>query len=401
MRSATPCFLLVMIAIGSTTSAAGELVVGFGSGAALETGDATTLATAAGPSLGVVTAITADPAARVFVAANHVIHRLAPDHATVVASIAPPHDVVALACGEGGGLFVAAQDGTVSELDPASGALLRWSSLGAPTNAMIADGGRLYAVTADGQIWSASESDLDWELESTGVPYGVNSIAARGSTLLVGTPGHVFVFQRDSGALIYGYNVPNDAAAIALEGNDVVVGGNDGSLYRVDPGLGTVWVAQSFSENGAPSPITALAVVEPAPFASLKIAPTGVWLAHPSPSSLRLEVSDSIGHLPYLVLGSMTGTKPGTSIAGRHLPLNPDAYFSLCLNGNPFLLGGFGVFSDANAFQVPMADAWFAAPAGLPPSLGGLMLNHAYVVFDPAAGAIRAVSNPAAVIFVP
>lgn len=397
MRSAISTLSFAVSLSAAGASLGGELVVGFESGVALQAGDATTLATSAGPVLGPVSAIANDAAGRVFVAASSLIHRLTPDNSSVAAVFAPPHDVAALAC-DGGGLFVAAQDGTITEIDPDTGAFVRSTHLGAPLNAMIADGGRLYVAASGGPIWSAATSDLSWKLETTVLNPGATALAARGSNLLVATPGHVFVFERDSGALIYGYNVPNDAAALALEGNDVVVGGNDGSLYRVDPGVGTVWVAQSFSENGSPSPITALTVVDAKPFASLKAQKTWVSSSTPSSVPFRLETSDSIGHLPYFMLGSVTGTKPGVSVAGQHVPLNLDPYFALCLAGNPLLLGGIGAFSDLNAFAVPMADATFSLPTGVPPSAIGLVILHAYVVFDPALGAVRAVSNPAGIV---
>lgn len=390
------------LACGVVASSAwgGELIVGFGADAALQMGDSVTLSTSDGPSLGTVSAIASTADSEVFVAADGFIRRLSADGTSVAATLIPPHDVVALAGGVGV-LFVASVAGTVTEIDASTGGFLRSSNVGQPIRAMIEDGARLYVATGTGQIWSASTVNLVWKLETANAPLGINSIVARGSTLLVGTGGHVFVFERDSGALIYGYNVPNDAAAIGLEGNFVVVGGNDGSLYRVDPGTGAVAVANSYNNASGALPITALSISQAAPFAALKSQVTWVIVSQPAPQAFRLEVGDSIGDLSYLMLGSVTGTNPGVTLGGKHVPLNLDPYLMWCFAGNPMLLGGLGTFSDANAFQVYMADAWFVAPTGMPPSVANITMAHAFVVFDPATGGIRAVSNPKGTTFIP
>lgn len=386
--------------VAASSAWAGDLFVGFGADAALQMGDSVTLSTSDGPSVGTVSAIASTTDWEVFVAADGFIRRLSSDGSSVAATLIPPHDVVALAGGSGV-LYVASVAGTVTEIDAITGGFLRSSSIGQPIRAMIEDGARLYVATGTGQIWSASTANLVWKLETANAPLGINSIVARGSTLLVGTDGHVFVFERDSGALIYGYNVPNDAAAIGLEGNFVVVGGDDGSLYRVDPGTGAIAVANSFNDATGALPITALSITQAAPFAALKAQVTWVALSQPAPQAFRLEVGDSVGDLSYLMLGSVTGTKPGIMLGGKPVPLNLDPYLMWCFAGNPLLLGGMGTFSDANAFQVHMADAWFVAPSGMPPSVANITMAHAFVVFDSATGGVRAVSNPKGTTFIP
>jgi PQQ-like domain len=393
MQTRRSIVIAVSMSFAANAGFAGDLVVGFATDNALQVGESITLATATGPDVGAVAALGGDPAVGMFVAAGGLLRKLTPDGTAVLATFPPPHDVVALAATPTS-LFVASADGIVTELSPATGAFVRATSLAMSVRAMIADGGRLYVAAANGQLWSAAITDLVWKLEATSLSSNVNSIAARGTSLLVGTPGHVFVFERDSGAFIYGYNVPNDAAALALEGNDVVVGGNDGTLYRVDPGTGAVHAATTFTASGSPVPVTALAITGAAPFAALRQQSTFVSISAPTPNPLRLEVGDAIGGMPYLVLGSVTGTSPGIMLGGKHVPLNLDPYLLLSFTGNPLLLGGLGSFSDANVFGVFMADAWFQIPAGLPPSVVGFVVTHAFVVFDPATGAVRAASNP-------
>jgi len=86
----------------------------------------------------------------------------------------------------------------------------------------------------------------------------------------------------------------------------------------------------------------------------------------------------------YLLLGSAAGTKPGVSSGEVHLALNPDPYFVLTLPpfGDEPLLNNFGLFDASGA-----AHASLVLPAGLPPVVIGLTLNHAFVTWsssDPA-----------------
>ncbi|MEO0652013.1 MAG: reprolysin-like metallopeptidase, partial [Planctomycetota bacterium] len=82
----------------------------------------------------------------------------------------------------------------------------------------------------------------------------------------------------------------------------------------------------------------------------------------------------------YILLGSLSGTDPGTSLLGAQLPLVSDAYFNLTLNqgGAGLISNGFGLL-DANG----AAEAVFSIPAS-PFSFGLLVTpaNHAFLVFD-------------------
>ncbi|MFQ5505597.1 MAG: FG-GAP-like repeat-containing protein, partial [Planctomycetota bacterium] len=102
---------------------------------------------------------------------------------------------------------------------------------------------------------------------------------------------------------------------------------------------------------------------------SLSISGGGIQL-------LSLDAGPGQAGNPYLVLGSMTGTHPGIRLGPVILPLHLDAYTFLTLrmpNIPPFLrtLG----LLDASG----KAQAAFVMPRGLPPSLAGLELNHAFV----------------------
>jgi len=80
----------------------------------------------------------------------------------------------------------------------------------------------------------------------------------------------------------------------------------------------------------------------------------------------------------YILLGSASGTAPGVPLGSVTLPLNPDAYTNLVLAGGGSFSGFLG-FLDGNG----SATAALIVPAGtLSPSLVGLSLRHAALVFD-------------------
>ena len=115
--------------------------------------------------------------------------------------------------------------------------------------------------------------------------------------------------------------------------------------------------------------------------------------------TLALDAGPAFAGQTHLVLGSATGTSPGTPVDGVVLPLIPDAYSTLTLtNANlpPFgntlgLLDGSG-----------QATATLTIPPGTSPTLAGLTLFHAYLALDPSAGFSASVaSNPVPLELVP
>ena len=99
----------------------------------------------------------------------------------------------------------------------------------------------------------------------------------------------------------------------------------------------------------------------------------------------------------FWLLGSLSGTSPGTAIGSFLLPLNtPDAYFTFTLlhpNQAP-LSNSLGVLGPDGS-----ATASFSLPAGSNPALWGIVLNHAYVAFDPLTAEVTLVSNAESLTF--
>ena len=78
----------------------------------------------------------------------------------------------------------------------------------------------------------------------------------------------------------------------------------------------------------------------------------------------------------YLVLGSFSGTVPGTPVGNTVLPLNVDAWFLSTLT-NPTLQALFGTFGLLDASG--RGTAMLILPPGLVPG-GGVTAHHAFVV---------------------
>lgn len=110
---------------------------------------------------------------------------------------------------------------------------------------------------------------------------------------------------------------------------------------------------------------------------------------------LTVDVGSSNAGLPYLVVGSYTGTSPGVTLGGVPIPVNVDSYFFSTITGPNVgpLLNSLGTLS-ANG----RATAQFVLPPGLPPGLAGLQLHHAVIVFT-STPTITMATNPVGLSF--
>ncbi|MBM3975613.1 MAG: hypothetical protein FJ299_01330 [Planctomycetes bacterium] len=132
----------------------------------------------------------------------------------------------------------------------------------------------------------------------------------------------------------------------------------------------------------------------------LPLAPASV----PNPISLTtggmhvlpiVAPAELAGH-EYLVIGSVSGTRPGLDLGGVHLPLNLDAY-TLATLSNPddgLIRAGRGQLD-----QLGEALAAFQVPPGLPANLVGLQVHHCAVVHS--QGQIEYVTVPLTATLMP
>lgn len=116
---------------------------------------------------------------------------------------------------------------------------------------------------------------------------------------------------------------------------------------------------------------------------------------------MSLDAGPAFAGLPYLVLGSFTGTSPGPIFDGYELPIVFDAYTTLTLiapNAPP--LGSTFSFFDAQG----KGTATFSLPPGAaPPALIGATAYHAFLVIEvqPTLLSVVYTSNPQPLGFAP
>ncbi|MEO0651166.1 MAG: DUF5060 domain-containing protein, partial [Planctomycetota bacterium] len=90
--------------------------------------------------------------------------------------------------------------------------------------------------------------------------------------------------------------------------------------------------------------------------------------------TLELDGGPTVAGMPYMILGSLSGTSPGINLPKGKLPLNQDSYFDLTFQGPNPLSGGFGVLDEAGRATATLALTT--------PSLAGMTVDHAWIV-DP------------------
>ncbi len=125
--------------------------------------------------------------------------------------------------------------------------------------------------------------------------------------------------------------------------------------------------------------------------ADLVAMPPSIPLGAGGTQQLVLSPGPQLHSNLHWVLGSASGTSPGLPVGAQTLPLVFDAYtgLSLAQAGGPIFVGTLGVIGSQG-----VAQAAIALPAGLSPTLLGLVLHHAYVAFDPVSGLVNFVSSP-------
>ncbi|MEO0649632.1 MAG: hypothetical protein AAFZ65_02995 [Planctomycetota bacterium] len=202
------------------------------------------------------------------------------------------------------------------------------------------------------------------------------SVAANGDRVLIGAAGDsplaagsgsAYLFERTPGGWLQTARYvaedggPGDAfaGAVALFGGTGLVGAAGVNGPEADSGA-----AYALSLQGLCS------------------GPDVVSLNAGGPHNFALFAGAANGGRIYLLLGSASGTQPGLVAGDLTLPLNSrDVYFDFTLQGantGP-LQATFGVLGPDGT-----ATAALDLPPGLSPTLAGLVLHHAFVVFDSA-----------------
>jgi hypothetical protein len=141
-------------------------------------------------------------------------------------------------------------------------------------------------------------------------------------------------------------------------------------------------VSQDVDGNGIPD-----SCLEPAMWADSYEASlqSGAWI------KFHLKAPSALD--PFLVLGSLSGTSPGTMLDSMLVPLNLDGYFTHTLthSAQRFFTSSQGVlFPSSSGGEI---HPTLHVPAILGASFVGLTVHHAFITFDAASGKVSFVSN--------
>jgi glucose/arabinose dehydrogenase len=182
--------------------------------------------------------------------------------------------------------------------------------------------------------------------------------------------GRIWGFRISSSAQISGLVEISQAIAptggLGMERITALTEDPAGELYFVDMGQGVGALGEVYKLL----PATALAANRD--FLSL---------ASGGEVHFTLAAGAPLAGLPYLLLGSLSGTAPGIGVGLTTLPLQPDAYFLTTLSApnSTFLPQSLGLLDAEGG-----ATCSFLLPPGLSPSLQGAKVWHAFVVVAPS-----------------
>ena len=118
--------------------------------------------------------------------------------------------------------------------------------------------------------------------------------------------------------------------------------------------------------------------------------PAAISIATGGAHTFTLDAGPSHGGRLYWIFGSLTGTAPGVSLGSVFVPLNPDPYTDITITlANSAVLATTRGILDAQG----MAQAALHVPVINDPTAVGVVLHHAYLVYDANANYYLA-SNP-------
>jgi uncharacterized protein YjiK len=127
---------------------------------------------------------------------------------------------------------------------------------------------------------------------------------------------------------------------------------------------------------------------------TLWVDTTSLSIASPSTANFALQMPDSLSGSIFILVGSASGTTPGFDVDNIHIPLNYDWYFDT-IGGAPNSAAFVHTFATLDGSGGSFSQ--LVLPAGVPPTLVGTDLDHAYVVLKPSPLAWVAVSGTARV----
>lgn len=265
----------------------------------------------------------------------------------------------------------------------------------APNGGEVLNAGSTFNITWKIQI---AHSQKNWDLEysttglagpwipiATDLPPGSFAVGSQHAYLwtIPDTPStkvRVRVTMDNQGTDYFGISL----GSVTIIGTPATDCNANGELDTTDIALGT---SNDFDGNGQPDECQSLAVDA----AGLSIATGGA-------QSLTMDLGPSQAGSLYLILGTLSGSSPGTPIGPLVAPLNFDAYtlYTLTHANLPPLVNTLGTL-DANGTAVGKISI---GPAVLSPAFVGLPIRHAAIILGAVPGS-DAVTNWMPLTFTP
>ena len=217
---------------------------------------------------------------------------------------------------------------------------------------------------APSAVLVASDGDAGSSFGASLSPGADRLLVGAGMNLVTGQPGSAYVLEWTPGGWGETTQVPDPSPTT-------------GNKFGNDLALGEAALAVSADQGSLAGPAAGWVGVFTDP--ALVASPDQLSLATGGVQSFALDAGSAHAALPYVLVGSLSGTSPGTLLSELWLPLNPDVYTvtSLIAPNSPPLAGSSGTLDAAGRSQ-----ATFTLPPGLPPVLLGQVIHHAFAVIE-------------------
>ena len=164
---------------------------------------------------------------------NGHIYRRRPADGFVSYAFDVPNDAQALAM-HGGNLLSAGSDGSIVRVDADTGAVLDTMTASVPLTAILVSGDDVWVGSSFGIVQKGNAISGGFQFWGTcGGP--VNSLAKDSTHLILGTSiGTVYRIDLQTQSVTTSFPVSSDAEAMVIQGGDLLVGGSNSKILRLE-----------------------------------------------------------------------------------------------------------------------------------------------------------------------
>jgi hypothetical protein len=276
--------------------------------------------------------------------------------------------------------------------------------VGAPSFQNLALTGAAYVFEYVDGVWSKTAKLVAADAEP-GDAAGI-SVALGKDRVLVGahfdddfttSSGAAYLYVREAGGWT---QVSKLTASDAASGD--AFGNQYGIAVAISENFGLVG-SWGHDASGNDSGAAYFYALDGTPNPSLAGSVATVDVSDGGQQELRINACSQWGGYTYIVVGSASGTSPGSTVSGVYMPLNYDIYYrdTLSKPNTAPLVTSLGTLDAAGKATATFTTEFGGAPGlvglgqyGTTPGIVGLTLHHAYRVIDPNTLQVVFVSEP-------